>query len=344
MHVTGSATTPEVKVVPSLPFKDMTWIAGGTFLMGSDKHYPEESPAHSETVDGFWIDNYEVTNEQFAKFVEATGYVTLAERPPNPEDYPGAKPELLQPASVVFQKPPHRVDLRNHYNWWTYVPGANWRHPEGPGSSIERRSKHPVVHIAYEDAEAYAKWIGKEVPSEAEWEFAARGGLDHTTYAWGEEFTPNGKFMANTWQGEFPWQNLGDDGYESTSPVGKFPPNGFGLFDMIGNVWEWTSDWYSAHHLPAKPCCGNIKPKGVDREQSYDPQMPNIRIPRRVIKGGSYLCAPNYCRRYRPAARMAQPIDTSTCHVGLRLMVKPRSHSHGNLKLVDFNRSATNQE
>jgi len=290
--------------------------------MGSDKHYPEESPAHTVKVEGFWMDKYQITNEQFASFIKATEYVTVAERVPNPKDYPGAKPELLQPASVVFRKPTHRVDLRNHYNWWIYVPGADWRHPEGPHSSIEDRMQHPVVHLAYEDVEAYARWAGKELPTEAEWEFAARGGLEGATYAWGEEFAPNGKQMANTWQGEFPWQNLLTDGYETTAPVGQFPPNGYGLFDMIGNVWEWTTDWYTAHHPATSPCCGSSNSQDGEREQSYDPQLPNIHIPRKVIKGGSFLCAPNYCQRYRPAARMAQPVDTSTCHVGLRLIIR----------------------
>jgi formylglycine-generating enzyme required for sulfatase activity len=305
----------------------MVWISGGTFRMGSDKHYPEESPSHLATVEGFWIDKYAITNEQFARFVAATGHVTVAERTPNAEDYPGALPELIQPASIVFKKPNHRVDLRDHYSWWAYVAGADWRHPEGPESSIADRAQHPVVHIAYEDAEAYAKWSGKDLPTEAEWEFAARGGLDGTEYAWGDEFAPGGKQMANTWQGEFPWQNLLTDGYEGTAPVGQFPENGYGVFDMIGNVWEWTSDWYSAHHPAAKTCCGGAIPKG-DREHSYDPQQPDIRIPRKVIKGGSFLCAPTYCRRYRPAARMAQPVDTSACHVGLRLIVRPQPTSH----------------
>jgi formylglycine-generating enzyme len=305
-----------------LPTKDMTFISGGTFVMGSDKHYQEEAPAHTATVNAFWIDKYAVTNQQFEEFVNETNYVTVAERPPRAEDYPGAKPEMLRPASVVFQKPRGHVDLRNHYNWWTYVPAADWRHPEGPRSSIAHRSLHPVVHIAHEDAEAYAKWIGKELPTEAEWEFAARGGLDGAPYAWGEDFAPNGKQMANTWQGEFPWQNLLLDGYEGTAPVGQFPPNGYGLFDMIGNVWEWTSDWYAAGHRPQKACCGGAVVRNVSQEESYDPSMTEIRIPRKVIKGGSFLCAPNYCRRYRPAARMAQPIDTSTCHVGFRLIVR----------------------
>jgi formylglycine-generating enzyme required for sulfatase activity len=302
----------------------MIWVEGGTFLMGSDKHYPEGAPTHRATVKGFWIDPDVVTNEQFSRFIAETDYITLAERPPRAEDYPGALPEMLQPASVVFRKPAQRVDLGNHFNWWTYVAGANWRHPEGPGSSIAHRAQHPVVHVAFEDADAYAEWAGKELPSEAEWEFSARGGLEGATYAWGEDMTPNGRQMANTWQGEFPWQNLRADGYDGTSPVRRFPANGYGLFDMIGNVWEWTTDWYSAHRATATGCCGGAIAK-ASLEQSYDPQMPAIRIPRKVIKGGSFLCAPVYCRRYRPAARMAQPVDTSTRHVGIRLIVRPES-------------------
>jgi sulfatase modifying factor 1 len=321
MQPTTETQAPRLE--PSLD-DSMVWIPGGTFLMGSDRHYAEEAPAHKETVEGFWMDKYTVTNEQFARFVEATGHVTLAERPANPDDYPGAKPELLRASSSVFQKPSHRVDLRNHYNWWTYVAGASWRHPEGPGSSIAKRWQHPVVHIAYEDAEAYVAWAGKKIPTEAEWEFAARGGLDGAAYAWGEELTPGGKQMANTWQGDFPVQNLRSDGYEGTAPVGQFPANGYGLFDMIGNVWEWTTDWYGAHHAASKTCCGGAIRKGGDREQSYDPQNPDIRIPRKVIKGGSFLCAPNYCKRYRPAARMAQPIDTSPSHGGLRLIIRAK--------------------
>jgi formylglycine-generating enzyme len=301
---------------------EMVWIPGGTFRMGSNHHYPEEGPVHSEAVSGFWIDKFEVTNEQFEEFIEETGYVTVAERPVDPEDYPGADPALLEPASVVFSKPTQPVDLRNHFNWWTYIRGANWRHPEGPESSVEKRRDHPAVHIAYEDAEAYARWIRKELPTEAEWEYAARGGLDGATYAWGEDLSPRGKSMANIWQGEFPWQNLCLDGYERTAPVGQFPPNGYGLYDMIGNVWEWTVDWYSNQHI-VKSCCGSAL-RG-NREDSYDPRMPEIRIPRRVIKGGSFLCAPNYCRRYRPAARMAQPVDTAACHLGLRMIVRPKA-------------------
>jgi formylglycine-generating enzyme len=302
---------------------DMVRIEGGTFLMGSDLHYPEESPAHRVTVDGFWINRYPITNAEFAAFVEDTDHVTSAERAPNPEDYPGAKAELLTPASVVFQKPAGPVDLCNHYNWWNYVPGADWRHPLGPHSGLNGKARHPVVHIAYEDAEAFARWAGKTLPTEAEWEFAARGGLDGAEYAWGAELKPGGRLMANTWQGEFPWQNTGCDGHIGTSPVGSFPPNGYGLHDMIGNVWEWTSDWYQARHKASSSCCsGALNPKGGAREKSYDPRMPGVRIPRKVMKGGSYLCAPNYCRRYRPAARMAQPIDTSACHLGFRLVLR----------------------
>jgi sulfatase modifying factor 1 len=289
--------------------------------MGSDRHYAEEAPAHNARVNGFWIDRYAVTNENFARFVDATGYVTLAERPANPADYPGAKPELLAPSSVMFKKTEGPVDLRNRFNWWTYVPGADWRHPQGPESTLQKLSKHPVVHVAFEDAEAYARWAGKSLPTEAEWEFAARGGLEGAAFAWGEDLMPGGKPMANTWQGEFPWQNLGLDGYEWTAPVGSFPPNGYGLYEMTGNVWEWTTDWYQDHgkiNKIKKACCTIDNPRGGTPEDSYDPRCPDVRIPRRVMKGGSFLCAPNYCQRYRPAARMPQPVDTSTCHLGFR--------------------------
>jgi formylglycine-generating enzyme required for sulfatase activity len=306
-------------VAPLTELDGMVWIPGGTFTMGSDRHYPEEAPSHRVTVDGFWIDVEPVTNAQFRCFVEATGHVTLAERPANPADYPGAQPELLTPSSVVFAKPGYRVDLRNPYNWWKYVAGADWRHPRGPQTSIDGLERHPVVHVAYEDVEAYCNWAGKEVPTEAEWEYAARGGIEGAEFAWGNEREPNGKMMSNFWQGEFPIQNLATDGFEWTSPVGAFPPNGYGLYDMIGNVWEWTADWYQAHSKVSKSCCGAaINPRGGTAEHSYDPRMDNIRIPRKVMKGGSHLCAENYCRRYRPAARMGQPIDTSTCHLGFR--------------------------
>src|SRR5262249_5731748 len=244
------------------PSANMVWIPGGTFLMGSDHHYPEEAPAHTVTVEGFWMDMYTVTNIQFQRFVQATGYVTVSERVPKAEDYPGAKPELLVPASVVFQKSQQPVDLNNHYNWWTYVPGANWRHPEGPASSLKARGHHTVVHVAYEDAEAYAKWVGKELPTEAEWEFAARGGLDGAEYVWGDEFTPGGKIMANTWQGEFPWQNLKLDKFEGTAPVGSFRPNGYGPYGKAGNVGEGANHRDQKHKQIPHTRSANIKPKG----------------------------------------------------------------------------------
>ena len=290
--------------------------------MGSDHHYPEEAPAHKVSVKGFWIDTHTVTNAEFKRFVEATGHVTLAERPANPDDYPGADPAMLVPSSVVFRKTPGPVDLRNPHNWWTYQAGANWRHPRGPGSSLQGLWAHPVVHVGFEDAEAYAKWAGKELPTEAEWEYAARGGLEAKEFCWGDEFTPDGKSMANTWQGEFPWQNLLEDGFEGTAPVGSFPPNGYGLYEMAGNVWEWTTDWYQEHGKITHACCTLDNPRGGNRDDSFDSRTPQVRIPRRVMKGGSHLCAPNYCRRYRPAARMPQPIDTATSHLGFRCIVR----------------------
>jgi sulfatase modifying factor 1 len=299
----------------------MVRIPGGTFVMGSDKHYPEEAPPHDVTVGACWIDIFVVTNAQFAEFVRETGYVTLAEKPANPDLYPGAKPELLAASSVVFRRPGGPVDMRDQYSWWTYVQGADWRHPRGPHTTIDGLEEHPVVHVAFEDAAAYAGWAGKELPTEAEWEFAARGGLDGAEYTWGNDFKLGGKLMANTWQGRFPFENLLEDGFEWTAPVGSFPPNGYGLYDMAGNVWEWTTDYYQVHHKIASPCCGLDNPRGGNLEDSYDPRE-QIKIARRVMKGGSYLCAPNYCHRYRPAARMAQPIDTSTCHLGFRCIVR----------------------
>ena len=318
--MTVPASEANVSAPPAVA--GMSRIPGGAFTMGSNDHYPEEAPAHRVRVDPFWIDRYAVTNREFARFVEATGYVTLAERPANPADYPGAKPELLAPSSVMFRKAKERIDLTDHYNWWIYVAGADWRHPRGPGSTIKGLWKHPVVHVAFEDAEAYASWAGKALPTEAEWEFAARGGLEGAEFTWGDEFTPGNRHMANTWQGEFPWQNLLQDGYEGTAPVGAFPPNGYGLYDMAGNVWEWTTDWYQDHGRIAKSCCTLENPRGGDPDASRDPRLPDVRIPRKVMKGGSHLCAPNYCRRYRPAARMPQGIDTSTCHLGFRCIVR----------------------
>jgi formylglycine-generating enzyme len=302
----------------------MAHIAAGTFRMGSDAHYPEERPAHSVTVDSFWIDRHAVTNAGFAAFMAATGYVTLAERPLDPALYPGAKPELLTPGSAVFRMPARQVRPRDMHDWWTYVPGASWRHPDGSGSTIVGREREPVVHVAFEDAAAYAAWVRKDLPTEAEWEFAARGGLDGAEFCWGDEFTPDGRWMANTWQGEFPWQNQAGDGFVGRAPVGTFPANGYGLFDMAGNVWQWTKDWYASGHPndPTRRCCAPHNPRGDTEALSYDPAQPGPRIPRKVIKGGSYLCAPNYCQRYRPAARYPQAIDTMTSHIGFRCVLR----------------------
>jgi sulfatase modifying factor 1 len=303
---------------------DLVWIPGGTFRMGSDKHYLEEAPAHRVTVDGFWIDRTPVTNAQFKQFVRATGHVTFAERKPDAKDYPNALPRLLFAGSLVFTPPRHPVDLRDWSQWWKLVRGANWRRPYGHKSDLHGLDNHPVVHVAYSDALAYAQWAGKTLPTEAEWEFAARGGIDGAEFAWGDELTPGGKHVANTWQGAFPHQNLVSDGYQRTSPVTAYPPNGYGVHDMIGNVWEWTTDWYAPRHQADAPkaCCIPENPRGGKEESSYDPYQPEIKIPRRVIKGGSHLCAPNYCRRYRPAARHAEPVDTSTNHVGFRCVVR----------------------
>jgi sulfatase modifying factor 1 len=297
---------------------DMVPIAGGTFFMGSEDFYPEEGPVHQETVAPFRIDRYLVTNDDFAAFVKDTDYVTLAERAPEPADYPDTPAEALVPGSLVFVRTAGPVDLNDWSQWWRYVPGAQWRHPLGPESSIEARGDHPVIHVAYEDAVAFAQWAGKELPAEAEWEFAARGGLDRAKYVWGNEMEPGGRILANTWHGEFPWENLLTDGYERTSPVGSFPPNGFGLYDMAGNVWEWTSEWYRSAHAPAakSPCCSVSVRANAD--ESYDPRNPQLRIPRKVLKGGSHLCAPNYCLRFRPAARSPQMVDSSMSHLGFR--------------------------
>jgi formylglycine-generating enzyme required for sulfatase activity len=299
-------------------------LAGGIFDMGSNRHYPEEAPRHQVSVSAFLMDAVPVTNRDFRAFVEATNYVTFAELAPDPKDYPGAPPDSLHAGSLVFEPPPHPVDLRDWSRWWTFKFGACWHQPYGPGSGIEALDDHPVVHVAYHDAEAYAAWAGKDLPTEAEWEFAARGGLKDAEFAWGNEFTPAGQHMANTWQGAFPHENTQADGYARTSPVRAFPPNGYGLYDMIGNVWEWTRDWWSdGHHADAsKACCVPQNPRGGVETASYDSQQPDIRIPRKVLKGGSHLCAPNYCRRYRPAARHAEPIDTSASHVGFRCVIR----------------------
>lgn len=300
---------------------DMVWIGGGAFTMGSDHHYPEERPSRRASVSGFWIDRAPVTNRQFAAFVAATGHRTMAETPPDAADYPGALPEMLVAASLVFAPPAGAIDPRGPSSqWWSFVPGADWRHPTGPDSTIDGLEDHPVVHVALADVEAYAAWAGLSLPNEVEWEFAARGGLDGAEFAWGDALLVDGAHMANTWQGEFPHRNLALDGWERTSPVGSFPANGYGLVDMIGNVWEWTADWWSTPGAMRGSCCGASLQDKV--KASADPGDA-ARIARKVLKGGSHLCAPNYCRRYRPAARHAHPIDTSTSHVGFRCVRRP---------------------
>jgi sulfatase modifying factor 1 len=304
------------------PHRDMVWVPGGTFLMGSEDFYPEERPVHRAAVDGLWVDRHPVTNAEFRRFVKATGHLTVAERPLEPADYPDADPALLVPGALVFRRTLGPVDLRDFRNWWAWVPGACWRHPEGPGSTLHGRERHPVVQVAYQDAAAYAAWAGKALPTETQWEFAARGGLEGAVFCWGDEFAPKGRMMANTWQGEFPWQNLLTDRYEGTSPVGTFPPNGYGLDDMAGNVWEWTTDYFAPSHPEgaARPCCVPTNP------QVTAPVLAE-RIPRRVIKGGSHLCAPSYCLRYRPAARQGQAVDTATGHLGFRCIVRAASRA-----------------
>ena len=317
-------TTGESAAAPGdAPDPDMAWIPGGTFRMGSEAFYPEERPVRRVQVDGFWIDRHQVTNERFARFVDATGYVTVAEIPPREEDYPGALPEMLVAGALVFHKTQGPVPLNDWSQWWRWVPGACWRHPEGPRSSIAQRMQHPVVQVSYADVEAYCAWAKKSLPTEAEWELAARGGLDGAAFTWGDEHFPGGKAMANSWQGEFPHQNLGLDGYQSTAPVGSYPPNGYGLYDMAGNVWEWTQDWYVATMgVQHKACCTPHNPRGAREDESYDP-CDATPIARKVLKGGSFLCAPNYCLRYRPAARSPQATDTAMNHLGFRCIVRP---------------------
>ncbi len=304
---------------------DLVWIPPGAFLMGSDRYYPEEAPVRKVAVSGFFIDRGLTTNAAFARFVRETGHVTLAERPARAEDYPGAPAEALAPGSSVFDPPGHPVELTDPYQWWSHVAGADWRHPRGPGSSIDGLDDHPVVHVAHEDAAAYAAWAGKQLPTEAEWEYAARGGLDGADFAWGSTLVPGGVHLANTFQGDFPHRNTAEDGYPMTSPVGAFPANAYGLHDMIGNVWEWTDDWYGPHAPAAKSCCTITDPRGGPRDASYEASLRDLRILRKVTKGGSFLCAPTYCQRYRPAARMAQAIDTTTCHLGFRCIQRPTS-------------------
>lgn len=296
---------------PAAP-EGMAFIPGGTFKMGSEKGPADESPVHEVTVKPFFMDKTEVTNEQWAAFVKATGYVTIAERPLSEKDIPGLLPEFVgKTVSLCLRPPAGEVDLREFPTWWAPVIGANWRHPNGEGSDIVGKEKHPVVHVAWIDAQAYCKWAGKRLPTEAEWEFAARGGLKEQPYVWGSEFNPGGKAMANTWQGKFPKENTGEDGFKETSPAGSFPPNGYGLVDMAGNVWEWTGDWYDPGYYKKSP---KDNPQGPDT--SYDPDEPGTM--KRVTRGGSWMCSDSYCRGYRPSARMKTSPDTGLQNTGFR--------------------------
>ena len=303
--------------------KDMVSIPGGEFWMGLDHADMDDArPVHRVYVDGFLMDRTAVTNDQFAGFVAATGYVTVAERTPDPKEFPGAKPEDLVPGSVVFKPPSHAVALTDGYVWWSYVQGANWKHPEGASSDLAGRGKHPVVQIAWEDAAAYAKWAGKRLPTEAEFEFAARGGLDRQPYVWGKEFKPGGKFQANTFQGHFPDLNTAEDGYAGTAPVGSYPPNGYGLYDMAGNVWEWCADWYRADYYRQIARSGAVVRNPQGPVDSLDPDEPGIK--KRVQKGGSFLCTDQYCTRYVPGARGKGEVSTGTNHVGFRCVRSSR--------------------
>lgn len=318
--------------IPPAPAREgMIRIPGGTFTMGSESFYPEEAPLRRVSVDSFLIDETPVTNRQFARFVAETGHVTLAEIAPDPKDYPGMPAEMAHPGSLVFHKTKGPVDMSIPQNWWQFVFGADWRHPYGPDADLDALDlwDHPVVQVAWSDAEAYAKWVGKDLPTEAEFEYAARGGLEGSDYAWGEELAPGGQMMANYWQGLFPFSNTRLDGWERTSPVRSFPPNGYGLFDMIANTWEWTADWWSERpQTVAKKrgdsCCTLDNPRGGKLSASLDPAQPQIRIGRKVLKGGSHLCAENYCQRYRPAARHPEMIDSATTHIGFRCVVRGR--------------------
>lgn len=304
----------------------MIRVDGGEFAMGSEDFYPDEGPVRRVSVDGFWIDPYLVTNARFAAFVDETGYVTEAERAPDPAMYPGAPPENLVPGALVFVMPRSPVPLGDFTRWWVWTPGADWRHPTGPESSNADLTDHPVVQVSYGDAVAYCEWARCELPNETEWEFAARGGLDGATFTWGDEDPQESNPLANTWQGGFPYENSELDGWTRTSPVGSYPANGYGLYDMAGNVWEWTEDWYTANRAghTSHDGSGPSGARGGTREGSFDPGQPEIAIPRKVVKGGSHLCTPQYCYRYRPAARQPQMIDTATSHIGFRTISRQR--------------------
>ena len=334
----GSDFAPTIenkKAVPGGTPEGMAWIPGGEFSMGAQDPPDMNSvgmqatldsrPIHRVYVDGFWIDKTDITNKEFAVFVKSTGYVTIAERKPKPEDFPGAPPENLVAGSVVFSPPDHQVSLNDHYQWWSYVPGANWRHPQGPKSDIQGKLDYPVVQIAYPDAVAYAKWAGKRLPTEAEWEFAARGGLTGKPFVWGDEFRPNGKWMANTFQGQFPFKDTGEDQYIGVTGAGRFPPNGYGLYDMAGNVWQWTSDWYRADYYQQLASAGGVarNPKGPDTP--FDPAEPNER--KKTHRGGSFLCTDQYCSRYMVGTRGKGEISTGTNHLGFRCVKNAPAHS-----------------
>ena len=303
--------------------RDMAWIEGGEFRMGSDFHYPEEAPAHRVSVDGFFIDPYPVTNRQFAAFVSATGYRTVAERPLSPTEYPGALPHMLKPGSLVFRKTRGPVDLHDISNWWGWKPGAYWRHPEGKGSSVA--GGWIILSYRWPSRTQRLTQAGPARSCRPRPNGSLRRAADWLASSlFGAASSPGDRQMANTWQGEFPWQNLAVDGFERTSPVGVFPANGYGLYDMAGNVWEWTVDWFSSRHQAqlSSPCCTPANPRSASMEASCDPAQPQCSIPRKVVKGGSFLCAPNYCRRYRPAARHAQMIDSGMSHIGFRCVLR----------------------
>jgi formylglycine-generating enzyme required for sulfatase activity len=311
----------------------MVWIPGGEFSMGAQdppdmnpvgmQATRDSRPIHRVYVDGLWMDKTDVTNEEFARFVRATGYVTVAERKPRPEDFPGAPPENLVAGAVVFSPPDHPISLDNFYQWWSYVHGANWRHPEGPDSTIKELENYPVVNVAFEDAQAYAKWAGKRLPTEAEWEFAARGGLWGKPFVWGDDFRPNGKWMANTFQGKFPVENTGEDGHIGTSAVGEYPANGYGLYDMAGNVWQWTSDWYRADYYAQLALAGGVARNPQGPSSFLDPDEPGQQ--KRVLRGGSFLCTDQYCSRYIVGTRGKGEISTGSNHLGFRCVKDLRS-------------------
>jgi sulfatase modifying factor 1 len=303
----------------------MIRVEGGEFAMGSESFYPDEGPVQRISVAGFWIDRYPITNAQFAAFVDETGYVTEAECAPDLAVYPDTPPENLVPGGLVFVMPLGPVHLGDFRQWWAWTPGADWRHPTGPRSSIVGLDQHPVVQVSHSDAVAYCQWRGRELPSEAEWEYAARGGIDGAVFTWGNEDLQETDPVANTWQGAFPYENTEIDGWTRTSPVDSYPPNGYGIYDMAGNVWEWTDDWYTARRADTSshPCCGPIWARGGTREESFESNQ--AEIPRKVLKGGSHLCTPQYCYRYRPAARQPQTIDTSSGHIGFRTVSRSRT-------------------